>query len=401
MALHFPIARVRAIMARYPRSNDALECAAVQRLATISQEEADRIWPELVAHAVLEPALLPLLWPLPCRQYPELVPMVRHFAERAWSPARHADTEAAGMKWVIDQGDSARAGSLLNVLLDELGGMDLAAGEHCQNLARYYVWRDLVVTHLVAPELVPLQLRLFGLLDMQAQQWGRPYVAGYAYQGYERLGIAGAKPTQERLEAYGFLPWLRPDMSVLEIGCNNGFMALEMARYVQQVDAIEYNPYLVEIGRVAGEALGQRNVHFEVADFALWRPRQRYHVVLSFANHCTIDGNLAMDFEDFVAKLWQLTLEGGHVLFESHNVFGPGAGTAGDDGDLDRKFDVVERYFELLDSKMTRCFVPVHDVDKLFVVLRRRPQILAQTQRRMQLGEARQRYEFAGSPFSA
>lgn len=87
-------------------------------------------------------------------------------------------------------------------------------------------------------------------------------------------------------------------------------------------------------------------------------------------------------------------------MFESHNVFGAGTGAAGDDGDLDRKFDIMERYFELQDSKMTRAFVPSHDIDKLFVVLRRRPQVLASVQRSMNLGEARKRYAYQGEPFS-
>lgn len=97
----------------------------------------------------------------------------------------------------------------------------------------------------------------------------------------------------------------------------------------------------------------------------------------------------------------QITEDNGWLLFESHNVFGPGSGAAGDDGDLDQKFEVMERYFELLDSKMTKAFVPSQDIDKLFVVLRRRPHVLdGITSRRMNLAEARKRYAYAGAPFA-
>ena len=137
-----------------------------------------------------------------------------------------------------------------------------------------------------------------------------------------------------------------------------------------------------------------------MADFTTWQPRQRYDVVLSFANHCTIDGNLSVEFESFVAKLWQLTTEDGWLLFESHNVFGPGAGAPGDDGDLDAKFEVMERYFELEDSKKTKAFVPTQDIDKLFVVLRRRPAVLATVNRQMNLAVARQTYTYRGTPFA-
>jgi hypothetical protein len=81
-------------------------------------------------------------------------------------------------------------------------------------------------------------------------------------------------------------------------------------------------------------------------------------------------------------------------------VFGAGTGAAGDDGDLDRKFDIMERYFELQDSKMTRAFVPSQDIDKLFVVLRRRPEVLPCVQRCMSLPQARQRYSYQSEPFA-
>lgn len=128
-------------------------------------------------------------------------------------------------------------------------------------------------------------------------------------------------------------------------------------------------------------------------------PTRRYDVVLSFANHCTIDGNLAVEFESFVAKLWCLTKDDGWLLFESHNVFGLGTGAAGDDGDLDHKFDIMERYFEFQDSKMTKKFVPSQDVDKLFVVLRRRSQVLTSVQQQMNLHEVRECYTYQSMPF--
>lgn len=56
----------------------------------------------------------------------------------------------------------------------------------------------------------------------------------------------------------------------------------------------------------------------------------------------------------------------------SHNVSGPGTGSVGDDGDMNAKFDVVEQYFEVVDFYMTRRFIPLIDIDKLFVILKRR-----------------------------
>jgi SAM-dependent methyltransferase len=400
MALRFPIEIVRVILDRFPRPGDALEQQARERLRVMQPDEANPLWEELCLRVLLNPVYLGFLWPDVCAQHPNLRQFTRGLQEQVWVPALSAQTETASAQWVLEQGDADAPGTLMCALLAYLETFNPASDSTFGFLSRYYTWRDIVVSQLVAPERMQLLDRLFGLLDMQAKQWGKPYCAGYAYQGYARIGLAGVKPTEVRLQGYDFLPWLKPNMRVLEIGCNNGFMAIELARHVGQVDAVEYNPFLVEIGRVTAAVLEQTNVHFEVADFGTWQPRMRYSVVLSFANHCTIDGNLSVEFESFVAKLWQITDDDGWLLFESHNVFGPGSGAPGDDGDLDRKFDVMERYFELLDSKMTKTFVPSQDIDKLFVVLRRRSQVLPLVERRMNLIEARKRYSYVGAPFA-
>lgn len=118
-------------------------------------------------------------------------------------------------------------------------------------------------------------------------------------------------------------------------------------------------------------------------------------------NHCEavwrvlvehIDQRMAMDFETYVAKLFRLLRPNGWLFFESHNVFGPGTGGPGDDGDLDRKFDIMERYFEPVDACMHRSFVPAHDIDKLFVRLRRRATYTPDIQRSFSLAQARTHY---------
>lgn len=400
MSLRFPIDTVQAILGRFPRSADPLEQQARERLRTMDAQEADPLWEQLCLRVLLNPVYLEALWPDACAQHPEMRQLVQGLRERLWVPEARLQAENDSAQWVLEQGDAYQQDTLMQRLLGYLRSGNPNSGTPFGFLARYYTWRDVLVTQLVAPERIDLLDRIFGLLDMQNKQWGKPYCAGYAYQGYARIGLAGVKPTEERLQGYGFLPWLNDGMSLLEIGCNNGFLAIELARHAGTVDAVEYNPFLVEIGRITAEALGQDNVRFQVADFSSWMPTRRYDVVLSFANHCTIDGNLAVEFESFVAKLWCLSEDDGWLLFESHNVFGPGTGAAGDDGDLDRKFDILERYFELHDSKMTKAFVPSQDIDKLFVVLRRRPQVLSYVQRRMSLHEARKRYTYQGEPFA-
>jgi hypothetical protein len=61
---------------------------------------------------------------------------------------------------------------------------------------------------------------------------------------------------------------------------------------------------------------------------------------------------------------------------------------------MDAKFDIVERYFEVVRYRMTQRYVPAFDIDKLFVVLRRRRTYQAAAQRTFRLADARQRYDY-------
>jgi hypothetical protein len=54
--------------------------------------------------------------------------------------------------------------------------------------------------------------------------------------------------------------------------------------------------------------------------------------------------------------------------------------------------DIAARYFEVIEYRMTRTFVPVHDIDKLFVALRRRNQMDPSASRSFDLATALTRY---------
>ncbi|AZE24265.1 hypothetical protein [Pseudomonas chlororaphis] len=94
--------------------------------------------------------------------------------------------------------------------------------------------------------------------------------------------------------------------------------------------------------------------------------------MLSFSNHHTIDGNLNMGFENYMKRLVSFLKPGGYLLFESHNVFGPGSGAVGDDGDMDEKIKIMNTYFAIERYRMVNCYMRhmIDDVDKLFIVAR-------------------------------
>jgi hypothetical protein len=140
------------------------------------------------------------------------------------------------------------------------------------------------------------------------------------------------------------------------------------------------------------EGFGIGGTRFLLTDFQDFGPQDPYDVVVSLANHATIDGRSAMNFEEYVLKCFHLLAPRGLLLFETHNVFGPGRGAPGDDGDLDAKLDLMARYFEVLDHRMIRAFVPLHDIDKLFIVLRRRDTYRPEARRSFDLATARVHY---------
>lgn len=191
------------------------------------------------------------------------------------------------------------------------------------------------------------------------------YCGGSFYQGYDRIGIAGVKPAEKRLERYDAYRYFHDTSKVLDIGSNAGFMACELSYAAAAVDAVELNPYLNEIGILTAEFL-EKNVNFINEDFTKYKTDKKYDVILSLSNHHTIDGNLDIDFERYIKKIFDMSRPGAILLFESHSIWG-------DDSDLEKKFDICNKYFYLQRFKMVPAFYEP-DIDKLFAVFSRREQ---------------------------
>jgi SAM-dependent methyltransferase len=296
--------------------------------------------------------------------------------------------------WVEVQADDGNPRSMLSQVLYFLANTDYKKGTPYEFFSIYFTFIDLMHSHFIRPEIKPVQEAIYELLFLQALNWPKAYCAGNAYQGSDRLGIAGGKPNEVRMQQYEIDSLLDHTQNVLDIGSNMGFMSLYLAERCKRVDALEYNPYLSQIGQTAASALAIENASFRCGDFFLFRPRDKYDVVLSLANHATIDNRLSVSFEDYIQKIYSLLHDGGYFFFESHNVFGPGKGGAGDDGDLDAKFDIAARYFDVLKYRMTASYIPDHDVDKLFVVMKKKSRIEPQAKRTITRADAIRKYHY-------
>lgn len=393
---------LRTIVNRYPRAGSEPHERLRVHLEALGRDlggaggpALDTAWEAFCREAFGYPCWVAFLLPESCAALPDLLPTLGRLANRwAAPPELRSDFDRTFDEWIASQSDVYSAGSLGELLLRELASADPGPTRFLF-LSRYYTFLDLLGAVMLTPAALPLLRRVFTQLHLQRSQWPHSYCQGYAYQGWDQIGIAGIKPTEQRLALYGIDSLLGTGRRILDVGSNCGFLALELARRGHRVDGIELNPWLVGIANEVRDALDLPQARFLVEDFQTFLPAEPYDAVFSLANHATIDGHSGLDFEHFTAKLFELLKPGGLLFFESHNVFGPGAGGPGDDGDLDRKLALAGRYFETLRHRMTPAFVPFHDVDKLFVILRRRERPVATALAPFDLAEARQRYAYA------
>lgn len=169
------------------------------------------------------------------------------------------------------------------------------------------------------PPLWGLHLRLARHLKAQRLRWPhRPYAFGYFYQGWERIKVSGDRSTERRFAQYDLEQLLDSKMRVLDVGANAGFLSMMVAERVRYVDAVELNPFQVAIAVDVASWLGIENVSFHEGDFLQFEPRQPYDLVMSFANHKTVDGNMAPDLRRYFEKLHRALRPDGILLFETH-----------------------------------------------------------------------------------
>jgi SAM-dependent methyltransferase len=214
------------------------------------------------------------------------------------------------------------------------------------------------------PELMRLHRDMNRQLARQADEWDSyDYGEGYYYQSSDELGITGLRDTTGRVDAFG-LRELVQGRSVLEIGCNTGFLTLAIAPSAARVVAFELNPYLIEIAKLGAEYLHADNVAFDAISFEEFRTDELFDDVLSFANHHTYDGNTHQTLEEYFARCHALTKPGGRLIFESHppEIEGSRFGET---------VKIIERYYDIQRNEMHE-YGTFLDQNRRFIVGARR-----------------------------
>jgi SAM-dependent methyltransferase len=136
------------------------------------------------------------------------------------------------------------------------------------------------------------------------------------YQGYEKLGLLGKRPSEKRFAAYGLAQFIDERMNVLEMGCNNGFLSLEISERVRSVTAFDVDTAYVAIGTMVGAYLGRKNCDFRVSSVESFSDDRIYDCVVA----CAVHGWVSISFSQFIAKIMQFLRPGGVLLLESHEL---------------------------------------------------------------------------------
>lgn len=180
------------------------------------------------------------------------------------------------------------------------------------------------------------------LLESQENWKSHDYGEGYFYQGLDLIGVSGLRDTQGRVEAMGLKDILQ-GKTVIEIGCNTGFLSISVAKEVKRIVGFDINPHLIDIGKAAARYLNYTNVELLVSSFEEYGDSEPADSILSFANHATYDGNTKQSIEEYFDRCLNLIKPGGMLLFESHPPSYEGEALEGVCAIIEKKFKVLER----------------------------------------------------------
>lgn len=147
------------------------------------------------------------------------------------------------------------------------------------------------------------------------------YGGGEFYQSFSEIGIRGTRNIQERLDIYQVKKYLKKTDVALDIGCNCGFLDLQLSRYAGEVRGIDIEPLFIEIANRTKEYLGNNNVLFEAKDYksVMENDSEKYNAVFALAVHTNIF-QTGVEEQRFVNEIINILEDEGILFFESHDL---------------------------------------------------------------------------------
>jgi SAM-dependent methyltransferase len=167
-------------------------------------------------------------------------------------------------------------------------------------------------------ELFAFHREINQILLKQAKEYSHyDYGEGYFYQSFSSAYISGFRDTTERVKHLG-LREITKNKSVLDIGCNAGFILISLADTYKSGFRFDFNPYLIEIANATISFKKINNTNFSASFFEDIDIEESYDVVLSLANHSIYDGNTKQDLDSYFKRISDVLKKDGIMVFESH-----------------------------------------------------------------------------------
>jgi len=166
-------------------------------------------------------------------------------------------------------------------------------------------------------DLLLLHRRLNQVLADAEDHWNSYDYGRRVRQGWSEIGISIFRDTGAPLEQMRLRE--RVDgRTVLEIGCNSGFLSSAIAEHAESVTGFDLDPYMVAVAQIVADQLVRSDVDFMTSGFEEFQGNMTFDAVLFLANHSTCDDNTRQDTYSFLARCHRVLSPGGRLLFESH-----------------------------------------------------------------------------------
>lgn len=208
----------------------------------------------------------------------------------------------------------------LSVLLNSLGiSMELVS----RKLSRYHLGKSAECTNKRIEDYQAFHDGIQKQIKLQKKETdGFMYYKGLPYQSLDILDIYGARPTELRFQDYNLQNLITSSDHILDIGANCGFMAIySVFRTGCNADAIDHNPYMVQIGKDTAKYLEiSDKVNMITGRFQDYKLEAKYSIVFSFAAHWTDDKGYRVGITDHLEYIHSLLTPGGTLVFESHTT---------------------------------------------------------------------------------
>lgn len=184
---------------------------------------------------------------------------------------------------------------------------------------------------------------------------GIEYGANQYYQSFEELKLKGARNTEYRIQEYEIEKYFDRRMDVLNIGCNTGFLDMQISHFVHHITGVDINEGVLKVAQKVADYLGISNVSFIHKNIFVEGINDKYDAIMLLAVHGVIED------DNKLLEILNSLKDNGLFVFESHEV-------PGDDMRYYRRLRLIEE-----NGFVVKLFKVINDngVNRIYSVLQK------------------------------